>query len=52
MLNLILFNEYTTSGLKIHVTSPNLLIIQNLQFASITMESRILGIFANKTVKE
>ena len=52
MLNLIVLNELTTSDLKLHASSPNQLIVQNLQFALISMESRILGYFANKAVKE
>ena len=51
MLYLIVLNEVTTSDLKIHVSSPNQLSIQNLQFALISMESKIVGIFANKAVK-
>ena len=35
-----------------HANSQDKLIIQNLQFALITMESKILGNFANKAVKE
>ena len=53
MLNLIVFYELTSSDLKLHhVSSPNQQIIQNLQFALNSMESKILGIFANKAVKE
>ena len=52
MLNLIVLNELTTSDPKNHLLSPNQLIIQNLQFALISMECRILGIFACKAVKE
>ena len=52
MLHLIILNEQTTSDLKIHASSSNQLIIQNLQFALISMEGKIVGIFANKAVKE
>ena len=52
MLHLIVLNEYTASDLKIHVSSSNQQIIQNLQFALISMEGKIVGIFANKAVKE
>ena len=52
MLNLIVLNEYTTSDLKLNASSPNQKIIQNQQFALIPMESKILGYFANKAVKE
>ena len=52
MLNLVVLNEYTTSDLKLHAESQNQLIIQNLQFALISMDSNILGNFANKAVKE
>ena len=48
----MVLNEYTTSNLKLHASSPNQLIIQNLQFALISTESQILGYFANKAVKE
>ena len=41
MLNLIVLNEKTTSDLKLHTSSQ--LIIQNLQFALTSMESKILG---------
>ena len=52
MLNLIVLNEETTSDLKLHASSLNHLIIQNLLFALMSMESEILGYFANKAVKE
>ena len=54
MLNLIVLNEYTTSDLKLHAKSQNqlIIIIQNLQFALTSMESKILGKFANKAIKE
>ena len=52
MLNLIVLNERTTSDLKLHASSLIKLIIQNLLFALISMESKILGYFANKAVKE
>ena len=52
MLNLIVLNEQTTSDLKLHASSLIKLIIQNLLFALISMESKILGYFANKAVKE
>ena len=52
MLNLIVLNEKTTSDLELHALSPKQLIIQNLQFALISMESKILGNFANKAVKK
>ena len=52
MLNLIVLNEITTSDLKLHASSLNQLIIQNLLFALTSMESKILGYFANKAVKE
>ena len=52
MLHLIVLNVLTTSDLKIHVSSSNQLIIQNLQFALISIEGKIVGIFANKAVKE
>ena len=47
MLNLIVLNEEKTSNLKLKVSSKNQLIIQNLQFALISMESKNLGIIAN-----
>ena len=52
MLHLIVLNELTTSDLKIHVSSFNQLIIQNLQFALISMEGKFVGIFAYKAAKE
>ena len=52
MLNLIVLNEYTTSDLKLHASSLNQLIKQNLLFALISIESKILEYFANKAVKE
>ena len=52
MLHLMVMNELTTSDLKIHVSSLNQQIIQNLQFALIFMEGKIVGIFANKAMKE
>ena len=50
MLNLIVLNEEMTLDVKPHASYQNQLIIQNLQFAIISME--ILGYFANKDVKE
>ena len=52
MLNLIVLNEEMTSDLKLHASSLNQLIIQNLLFALMSMESKNLGYFANKAVKE
>ena len=52
MLNLIVLNELTTSDLILHVSSLNHLIIQNVLFALISMESKILGYFANKAEKK
>ena len=52
MLHLNVLNEKTTSDVKIHVSSSNQLIIQNLQFASISMEGKIVENFSNKAVKE
>ena len=52
MLNLIVLNEETTSDLKLQASSLNQLIIQNLLFALMSMESKIHGYFANKAVKE
>ena len=52
MLNLIILKEYATSDLKLHASSPNQLIIQHLQFALSSVESKILAYFANKAVKE
>ena len=40
MLNLIVLNEETTSDLKLHASSLNQLIIQNLLFALMSMESK------------
>ena len=51
-LNLIVLNEQTTSDLQLHASSSNQLFIHNLQFVLISMESKILGYFANKAVKE
>ena len=52
MLNPIVLNESTTSDLKLHAPSPNQLIMQNLQFALSSIESKILGYFANEAVKK
>ena len=52
MLNLIVLNEQTTSDLELQASYPNQPIIQNLQFALISMESKILAYFANKAVNE
>ena len=41
-----------TLDLKPHASYQKELIIQNLQFAMSSMESKILGYFANKAVKE
>ena len=38
--------------MKLHASTPNQLTIQSLQFALISMGSKILGYFANKAVKE
>ena len=37
---------------RLHVSFLNQIILQNLQFALISMEIKILGCFANKAVKE
>ena len=47
MLNLIVLNEETTSDLKLHA-SLNQLIIQNLLFALMSMESKFLDILQIK----
>ena len=52
MLHMSVFNEKTTSDVKNLVSSLNQLIIRNLQFALISMESKIVRNFANKAVKE
>ena len=52
MLNMIVLNKEKTSDLNLHASSLNQLIIQNLLLALMSMESKILGYFANKAVKE
>ena len=42
MLNLIILDEYTTLDIKLHVSSRNHIILQYLQFALMSMESKML----------
>ena len=46
------FVTCTISELKLRVSSPNQLTIQNLQFALISIESKKIGFSENKAVKE
>ena len=53
MLNLVVFNEETTSDLKLHVTSQNQLVKQYLQFALISMENaKFLDCLQKQAAKE